>query len=173
MKKFGDLPIVKDYKHKEKTKILKYIELMYSKGSDLVKIENMDERRKVACTKAGLNPIDHTDLLLLTKDSLEATLVFNYLSYFQNSNKFHNLMASQQLLWRLHAIMMSSDDSNLETAIKLSKESESLCNRIDNLMSEIYGAKEVVEAVATEIRKIIIEKTPEQRVREEVGEAQD
>jgi len=170
MKKFSDFPVVKEYQHKEKPKILKYIELMYSKGSDLVKVEDMDERKKLACIKAGIKPDDHQDLVNLTKESAESNLVFIYLSYFQNNNKFHNLIASQQLLWRIHKIMMTADDSNIDQAIKLGKESDSLCNRIDQLMSEIYGAQEVKEVAATEVRKIVLTKTPEQRIKEELEE---
>lgn len=172
MKKFTDFPVVKEYDSKDKKAVLKYIELLYSKGSLLIKIENLDERKKVASEKAGLNAGDHQDLILLKKDSKEANLVFVYLSHYQNNNKFHSLIASQQLLWRMHRIMMEDNDSNMEQALKWSKESEGLSSRIDNLMSEIYGTSDVMEIASTEIRKVISLPRHEEMVRKAVGDAE-
>lgn len=171
MKKFSDFPVVKEYKHPEKTRILKYIELMFNKSSDLIKIENFDERIKAACSKAGIKPEDHQNLITLKKDSQEANLVFIYLSHHQNNNKFHNLIADQVLLWRMQRIMMESDKSEIDQSLKWSKEVEALSNRIDTRMSEIYGAPAVMEVASTEIRKVIALPRVEARLREELGES--
>lgn len=171
MKKFSDFPVVKEFQHKDKAKVLKYIELMFNKSSNLIKIENMDERIRVACGKAGIKPEDHVNLISLKKDSQEAHLVFVYLSHYQNNNKFHNLLAAQLLLWRMQRMMMETDASDMEQALKWSKESEGLSNRIDNMMSELYGAPTVVEMATTETRKVIALPRPEDRIRQELESA--
>lgn len=163
MKKFSELPFVNEFQSKDKKNILKYVEAMYDKDSKLNHIENLDERKQEACRVSGLNFEDHPDLINLTKDSPEATLVFMFLSYFQNNNKYHNLQANIQLFWRMQKEMMEAGD-DMEKAVKWSKETEQLLNRIDRQMSEIYGSNDVVNIANHEIRKEIFMRTPESRI---------
>ncbi len=163
MNKFSELPVVREYSHKDKSKLIKYIEIMYSKTSELNKIDNLTDRKKEACKRSGLMYDEAADYITLKKDSPVANLVFQYLSYFCHSNKFHNLVANQQLFWRMQTIMMTNDE-DLDQSIKMSKESEALLSRIQRQLSELYGANELVELAEMEIRKEVVMRSPESRV---------
>lgn len=166
MKKFNEFPAVQEYTHKDKKAVVKYIELLYSKDSDLLKIENLDDRKQKACDKAGLKAEDHPNLINLVKDTNESHLVFLYLSYHQHNSKFHNLIAQEQLLWRINRMIMEADDKSMDQALRLAKESESVIERVDKLRSEIYGTKEEVRVIAeAEMRKVIEMPTLEQRLK--------
>ena len=164
MNKFSELPIVQEYQHKDKSKLIKYIEILYSKSSELNKIDNLNDRKREACKRSGLVYDEGADYITLKKDSKMAHLVYCYLSYFCQSNKFHNLIANQQLFWRMQNIMMA-DDQDLDEAIKMSEKSEQLLSRIHRQLSEIFGSSDIIEIAEMEVRKEFTMRSPEDRVK--------
>jgi len=166
MNKFSDLQVVREYQHKDKSKLIKYIEILYSKTSELNKIDNLTERKKEACKRSGIAYDEDADYITLKKDSTISHLIYCYLSYFCHSNKHHSLMANQQLFWRMQRVIMEFiDGGNLDEAIKMSEKSEALLSRIQRQLSELYGSSDLIEMAETEMRKGIIMRSPEERVR--------
>lgn len=164
MNKFSELPVVREYQHKDKSKLIKYIEILYSKTSELNKVDDLSDRKKEACKRSGLTYDEEADYITLKKDSPVAHLIYCYLSYFCHSNKFHNLVANQQLFWRMQNIMMTNDE-DLDQALKMSKESEALLSRIQRQLSELYGSNDMIELAEMEIRKEVVMRSPEDRVK--------
>lgn len=167
MKKFKDYPLVKEYLSKDKTertKVVRYIEAMYEKGSVLNQINDLQERKLKACEIAGLNPEDHGPLLEM-KDPETNLLIFHFLSYYQYNNKFNLLMAKQQLLWQSMKTMMEATETDkMKEAMNLSDDCDKLEARVEALYSEIYGDKQTTETAQMEIRKEVQMKTPEMRI---------
>lgn len=166
MKKFSDLPVVQEYKSKDKAALLKFIVAMYSKESDLNKIDDLTDRKKEACRRSGLTYFPEADYITLKKDSDVSHLIYCYLSYFIHNNKHHNLMANQQLFWRMQRSMMEhTEEGDLDEAIKMSEKSEQLLSRIQRQLSEIYGSIDAIDMAEMEIRREFSIKSPEERVK--------
>lgn len=162
---FKDWDICKNFSHKDKGKILSTIDLLFNKKSELNKIQNFDERKKQACIQAGLKSID-----LLEEEKVK-DLIFNYLSYYQNSNEFQLLINDQQLFWNLQREMMRpfpTENDEIEDAsdykLKISKQSAELLARIKVRFAELYNTEQIgpetVELIETKIRVL----RPEDRV---------
>ena len=170
---FKDSEICKAFTHQDKAKIIEYIEILYNQKSVLNTIENLGDRKIEACLKVGLNPEDPDviDNIMNFKDEEISSLIFHYLSFYQNNNRFHKLCSDQQLFWNMQRLMYmvldnDLDDQHVESKMKLraniSKESDELMSRIDRLYSEIYGTNDVIQMAELNIRKLL---TPEQRLR--------
>lgn len=171
-KKFSDFEIVKKYTHKDKGKVVSYICEFYSQHSELNKIQDLQERKEAACAMVKLNPKDpYIEEILAMKQEQVNELVFHYLSFYQNSNRFNKLISDQQLLFNMLSILRKPidetlDEDELEKKMKsranISQLADGLISSCDRLMSEIYGEKEVVEVADTMIRRMI---SPEERVK--------
>ena len=106
MKKFSDTDIAKAFQHREKNKVLAYIELMYGQKSELNKIQDLKERKKTAMSIAKLNPEDEAmqDVMEMKNDTVN-DLIFYYRGMFQNSNQYDLLSSKQQLFWDVRKII--------------------------------------------------------------------
>jgi hypothetical protein len=172
MAEFKDMEVCLSYKGKDKLKVIKYIELLYSKESPLNNIQNLGDRKVEACKQAKLNPHDtYVKEIMDLKNKDVFGLIFCYLSTFNNDNEFHLLMTDQQLLWSIQKILMTpvetEDEDELMDKYKkraeLSKTSDELSKRITRRLSEIYTQEDVREEATNFIRQM---KTPEQRIKE-------
>lgn len=167
-KRFQDMQVCKDFKHKNKDKILLYIELLYNKKSKLNNIEDLWQRKLEACKQAGLASDDMKDIMEM-KDLIVNDLIFHYQSYFQNSNKHQKLLSDQQLFWNMQKILNSSipegDEDDTEKKMsarnKISENCDQLLSRIDRLLSEIYS-QDMIETAEITIRQLM---TPEMRLK--------
>jgi hypothetical protein len=171
MVKFSDFDVCKKFTHKDKAKILKYVELMYSKDSALNNIQNLKDRKTEACTQAKLNPKEKEMVEIMGMQNLIVNdLIFVYLSQFQSSNSYHQLCTDQQLYWSIQQLLMKplevDDEEELtaryEKRAKLSETSDSLIKRINRLYSEIYAIEEVREMAVSHVRQML---RPEERIR--------
>ncbi len=153
-------------KHSEDDSQLRYIELMYSEDSELNKIENLEERKQLACKKAGLDPTN-----LFVKTMMEMTnpksnvRIVNYLNK-NNSNAYVKLMSDQQLFYNMQRILMDPEKVDLDLWMKISERSEELMERIRVFTKQIYKHNEVIQVAEKQIRMI----TLEQRLREKKEE---
>lgn len=171
MVKFSDLDVCKRFAHKDKNKIIAYIENLYTKASELNNIQNLSERKRAACEKAKLNPRDTEVLSIMDLQHEDVNkLIFAFLSTFQNSNSYHKLCSDQQLFWDIQKILMSpagvDDEDQLMNKYKkrgeLSKTADELLVRINRLYSEIFAEEETQELAHVIVRQMM---RPEERVR--------
>lgn len=154
-------------------KTLKYISLLYSKDSELNKISSLDERKKEACKKAGLDYAKSQDIINL-KDKKINREIFDFLSS-ENPNEYVMLISDQQLFWEMQHIKMEPldrgtgsnllDDESILKSINLkntvSAKSEELLERINRTYEKIYNHKDEIEMAKQQLRLM----RPEERVK--------
>jgi hypothetical protein len=154
-------------------KTLKYISLLYSKDSELNKISSLDERKKEACKKAGLDYAKSQDIINL-KDKKINREIFDFLSS-ENPNEYVMLISDQQLFWEMQHIKMEPldrgtgsnllDDESILKSINLkntvSAKSEELLERINRTYEKIYNHKDEIEMAKQHLRLM----RPEERVK--------
>lgn len=150
-------------------KTLKYIQHLYSKDSDLNKIASLDERKKEACKRAGLDWQKSQDIVNL-KDKKINREIFDFLSS-ENPNEYVMLVSDQQLFWEMQHIKMESldtekaDEESILKAINLkntiSAKSEELLERINRTFEKIYNYKDEIEMAKQQLRIM----RPEERVK--------
>jgi len=150
-------------------KTLKYIQHLYSKDSDLNKIASLDERKKEACKRAGLDWEKSQDIVNL-KDKKINKEIFDFLSA-ENPNEYVMLVSDQQLFWEMQHIKMESldtekaDEESILKAINLkntiSAKSEELLDRINRTFEKIYNYKDEIEMAKQQLRIM----RPEERVK--------
>jgi hypothetical protein len=169
VKLFKDTDICKKFTHKDKSKIIHYIELVYSRNSELNNIDSVEDRRIEACRQAGLNP-DHVQDIIMQKNDQVNDLIFHYLGYFQNSNEMHQLMAEQQLFWDIQREMMKpveedKKEEQYDWKLKMMVKSSDLLNRIKSRKNELFNPKDIgedtVDIIETKIRIL----KPEERIK--------
>lgn len=138
IKSFKDSEICKKFSHKDKGKILIYIELLYSIKGELAKEADIQKRIQAACESSGLDPEEHSDIITLVNPDVR-NIVYYYLSYYQNSNRFHLLQSRQKLFWDIQQELMNPD-SKLDHIQKLalSEKCNKLLTDINSLISELY-----------------------------------
>lgn len=153
---------MKQAKNSEDDSLRRYVELMYSEGSELNKVENLEERKQLACKMAGLDPISPfvKSMMEMTNPKTNVQII-NYLNK-NNTNLYVKLMSDQQLFYNLQRIIMDSEKVDLDLWMKISEKSEDLVKRIEELKFKIYKQPEVMAIADKQIRMI----TPEQRLRE-------
>lgn len=163
MRTFRAHPAFQEYIHPHKEKILKYMELMYGIGSELNRIDNLQERKIAACNKAGLE-IPDMQTILDEKDEEFQALRHVYLSHYQFHNKFQSLMTFQQLLWNAHKESMTpGNDFEVAKLDKLVDFIDKLEGKCARLFSEIYGSNEIIDIAKEEIKKT---RSPEEKLKE-------
>lgn len=163
MVKFRESDIVKKYNHKDKSKILDYIETMYSKDSKIKRTDSLEDQKKDACSIVGWDFEKNEDLVNLKDDSFNH-LVFTYMSMTQ-PNKFVLLMSSLQLFWNQQKRMMMAYDGTDEDPDKelkyinlqntIAEKSHDLLDRVDGLLAEIYKEDESVELAKKQLRPMV------------------
>lgn len=151
-------------------KTLKYIQHLYSKDSDLNKIASLDERKKEACKRAGLDWEKSQDIVNL-KDKKINKEIFDFLSS-ENPNEYVMLVSDQQLFWEMQHIKMEpldiKEDIDPESTLKainlkntISAKSEELLERINRTFEKIYNYKDEIELAKQQLRIM----RPEERVK--------
>lgn len=172
MLRFSELEVCKQFRHKDKVKILVYIEKMFSKDSPLNSMQNLSDRKREACKLAKLNDRDPEVLEIMDLQNKEVNeLIFIYLAEFQHSNKYLKLCSDQHLFWSIQKIIMSpigtDDEDKIMSKYKsrgdLSKTSDDLLIRINRYFAEIFSNEETQEMAETIIVGQMLR--PEQRVR--------
>lgn len=165
---FKDLEIVKNYQNKDKTKLIEFIQLMYSQKSELNKINNLDDRREAACKKVKIDYNNPYFKSIIEGDDQEFNdLVFHF-HVTQSSLKYHSLCTDLQLFWRIQKVINDpiDEDKDIETVLKkrseLSDLSQQLRIRVDALKSEIFATNDIIEHAERKIREML---TPEKRLK--------
>ncbi len=140
MKDFSTYDIYKQFTHSQKKKVLEYLELMYSISSPFQKIDSPEEKRSQVLSRLHLQPED-----MMETDALKE-LAFHYISFFQQNNKFQNLLMFRKMFLDFQKLGMN-DIKNKEGE-DLTKEltakgkiidlCESLEEKIDLLMKALY-----------------------------------
>lgn len=156
---FKSSELVKQFAHKDKDKIIQYVELMYSEKSELNQINDLTQRKRKAIEESGITDHDLIESLVnLSNDDLNL-IIFEYLTR-QNSNKYTQLCADQQLLWEMQQEILKpiegdSKDERLkavEYKDKVSIRSTDLLRRINQVYSEIYRNDEEIAVAVRTIR---------------------
>lgn len=168
MRSFRDHPAFQAFDHKHKDKILLYIELMYAVGSDLNKIDNLEERKRTAASRSGLVVAisgDALQTIFAEEDDSFNALRHAFLSSYQFHNKYQNLITYQQMLWNVqHAALNEADEDKkfqvMDKQIDLLEKLEGLVAR---LFSEIYGDGKTIEIAKDNIRQAM---APEERLKQ-------
>lgn len=169
MRSFSSHPAYQSYDHPHKEKILLYLELMYAVGSELNKIDNLEERKLTAAKRADLDG-EVMQTIFSEEDKDFQELRHKYLSEFQFHNKYQNLITYQQMLWNVQRAamnnMVTSDDDAVRKFVDsrdkttdLMEKLEGLCAR---LFSEIYGDGKTIEIAKENIRQAM---SPEERMK--------
>ncbi len=148
--------------------IEQYIQLIYSQDSPLNKVQDLEERKKLACEKAKL-PYDDpkTKEIIHLKNPNVNEAIFSHLR-LSNPNKFILLIANQHLFWeqmqKLMEPIKADEDMLKETNLKntISKNAEELLERIDKLSLDVFKDVETVTMGTTKVRMM----TPELRLKE-------
>jgi hypothetical protein len=167
--KFSDFDVCKAFKHKDKALLLKYIELVYSKESQLNSIQNLNERKVEACVKAGLDPADAQMIAIMDmKDPEMNNLIFHFQSYFQSSIDHQQYMTDLQTFLDLQKVLMtpiSFTDEDVEAKYKkrdsLLAISDNLRQRINRLRAELYSV-DTKDMADLKVRQLL---SPEQRIK--------
>lgn len=155
---------------KDKSKIDKYIQSMYSRESKLNQTTDLQERQIQACSIAGLT-ITNLDVQEMINLKNEGTneLIFNFLSK-ENPNEYIMLISDQHLFLEIQRKKMlplkdSIDDDemlkNLNLKTAMSAKSEEILERINRMLKVIYKTENEIN-LASNIIKL---KSPEQRIK--------
>lgn len=170
MRSFKDHPAFQAFEHSHKEKILMYIEMMYAVGSDLNKIDNLEERKRTAASRSGLVVAisgDALQTIFNEEDDAFNALRHSFLSDFQFHNKYQNLMTYQQMKWNVHKSLslrydkVDEDDlKKWDKSIDLLEKLEGLCAR---LFSEIYGDGKTIDIAKEQMRAAM---GPEERLKQ-------
>lgn len=172
MLKFSEFDVCRNYVHKDKAKIIAYIEALYNKESALNNIQNLQDRKIAACQQVKLNPKDEYVISMMAmKEPVVNDLIFVYLSQFQNSNAFHQLCSDQQLFWSIQQVINKPMDTQDEDEViekyakraKLSETADEISKRINRLYSEIYSQEDSREKAVAHITQML---RPEERIRQ-------
>ena len=159
-------------KGKDKSKIDKYIRLLYGKDSELNHILELNERKKTACLKAGLDPKEPASQAIMDlKNDKVNDQIFEFMR--QNNPLEHiQLISDTQLFFEILKRKMQPLDDDLDDDVMLkninlkttmSQKSEELLDRIKRLHKEIYQTSAEIEMAEGKIRKMI---SPEARVKQ-------
>lgn len=180
MVKFSDFKECREFRHPDKAKIIKYIELLYHKDSELNGIQNLMDRKMEACKNAKLNPsAEDIQNIMDMRDESVNFLIFLYLSQFQSSNEFHQLCMDQQLLWNIQQLLAmpvtSVDEDEImkkyEKRTDLSKKATELITKINKGISEIYTSDDKTQDVMiSHVRQMM---RPEERIRKREEESEN
>lgn len=166
-KNFADSEVYKAFEHKQKAKILLYIENMYTKESKLNKIADPEERKRSAMTVAKLDPEDGEIKMIMEMKNLQVNeLIFHFLSYYQYSTRFMKLMADEQLLINMFKQLMKpvadaeagneeSMNQILISRSKLSLTATDLMSSVERQKSDIYGTDDAKQNADMHIKKVL------------------
>lgn len=163
MKTFKSHSAFQAYNHPQKDKILKYLEAMYAVGSELNKIDNLNDRMHEAAKRSGLKIEDMT-LIFEEKDEAFKNLRHSFLSEFQFHEKYANLQTFLIMMWNLRRESATIDKGekmliDMDRTVDLLEKLEQKTSR---LFVEIYGTNEIIDVAKENIRT---SQTVEQRLK--------
>lgn len=150
MIKFLSSKVVQNFSHKDKTQILKYIPLIYGADSNLNKIEDLIERKKIAAEQCGIDVPENTEEL--------RKVIIEFLR-MQHHNKFSLLISKEELLIECLDVMRepllsSKDDDKRLKNVKLKGDVNELCGKLvtetERLRVDVF-----TEEHAEESKKVI------------------
>lgn len=163
--KFKDFEICKRFAHKDKAKIIRYVQECYSKNSELNKIDNLEARRIEACKLVGLDPEQNRDIIDQTNKQVNE-LIYEYLTRFQNSNEYQQWVSDQQLFWDIQKDLMKpvegeDREKQYDFKLKMSEKCAALLTRIKSRFNEMYTVEDVgkdtVELIESNVRMLRVE----------------
>jgi len=127
-----------------------YISLVYSRTSDLIKIEDLAERKKIAASKCGIEVPENTpemrkEIIAFLRD--------------QHHYKFTLLMTKEELLTEsldvmLEPLIQTKDDDKRLKNIKLKGDVNDLCSKLVNEI-DVLRLTIFTEEYAEESKKVI------------------
>jgi hypothetical protein len=173
-KSFKDFDVWKNFKRKDKTNWLKFIEGVYSVDSELNSIDDFAVRVNTAIIHAGLDPKTKEVQSVINREDQEIEeLIFHYLSYYQNSNAFQQLINDQVQFWNIQRILAKpvqlEDDQDEDKLVakykkrgELSELSDAIRKRINVLKAEIFKSEKTQEIAGAFIRQVL---RPEERIK--------
>lgn len=162
-------------------KLMKYIELVYSKESPLNKHQSIMDRKLHAIEEVGWNSSDkEVDDIVRLKNKEVNKKIFDYLKE-SSSNKFALLISNQEFFWELQQRLMKPlassynsgdkssdvevDDESMLKSINLkntiSEKSDALLERIEKQYREVFLEKDEIDMAAKEIKM----SKPEDRIK--------
>lgn len=153
----------------KKDEVTKYIEVLYSEKSTLNEIQDLAERKKEAAKKAGMDPESKSVIEIMNlKNKAVNQQIFDYLIKTQ-SNNYIALISDQQLFWEIQFDKMAPSEAtdakdrlkDMKIKTAMSKEVNSLLDRINYLYREVFRYDDEIEMGA----KVIRMRTPEQRIK--------
>jgi len=161
---FAATDIARQFKHPDREAILKYVELLCNKSSELNTIENLEERKKAALTKSKWMGTEDKKVLEQVNE-----LIFHYLSYFQGYNDFALLLSREELYSQMlqamrEPLVNTADEDKYLKNIKIKGDINNLLGQllidIKSQRVSIYGVHE--EIAVSRIKKVL---TPESRLK--------
>lgn len=150
-------------KGKDKSKIENYIQLVYSKETELIGILDLNDRKLKACSLVGLDPeqpaskeimaLANEDIRLKVFDYLKSSSPLNYIQYISDVQLFWEIQAR-----KMRPLADTPDDElalkNLNLKTTMSAKSEELLDRINKLAKEIFQGTEEMKMAEDKIRKL-------------------
>lgn len=172
VKSFKESPICQKFKHKNKDKIMAFLDLMFSQKSELNHIQNFGERIAEACGRAKLSQDDQDvqDIIQMKNEEVN-DLIFAY-RISQNTNQYNQLLSEQILLWNIQKILSKplDDAKDVEKEIKsrssMSEDADRLIERIERRYDVIWNFNEVKGMATGRVVSII---SLEQRLKEKAS----
>lgn len=157
------MPVFMLDKGKDKSKIEKYIHLVYSRESELIAILDFNDRKIKACNMVGLDPEQATSRAIMDlSNETVRDQIFEYLKTTSPLN-YIQYISDVQLFWEIQARKMrpladTTDDElalkNLNLKTTMSAKSEELLDRINKLAKEIFQGSEEMKMAEDKIRKL-------------------
>jgi hypothetical protein len=145
--------------------VTRYIELLYSEKSELNEIQNLEERKKEAARLAGMNVEAKSTIQIMTlQNRIVNRQIFDYLTATQR-NIYISLISDQQLFWEIEFDKMTPTDkqdrksrmADIKAKAAMSKESDSLLNRINYKFREIFRHDDEIKMAGDMVRMMTVE----------------
>jgi hypothetical protein len=145
--------------------VTRYIELLYSEKSELNEIQNLEERKKEAARLAGMNVEAKSTIQIMTLQNRTVNRqIFDYLTATQR-NIYISLISDQQLFWEIEFDKMTPTDkqdrksrmADIKAKATMSKESDSLLNRINYKFREIFRHDDEIKMAGDMVRMMTVE----------------
>lgn len=158
-KSIPDMQVINSWwssNRQDKDKVIRYIVLLYDKGSPLVRrFSNLDTRKREAATLAGFNPEDPALKSYKEFQDQEFTdMVVEFLIY-QNNYTWTMLVSNEQTFYEFQKTLLQEssmirNDKDKISAIasksKLMEESDKIVERINSYYSQVFVEDKVIES---------------------------
>jgi hypothetical protein len=120
-------------------------------------MQNLEDRKRQAAKKAGLNPDDEkTQEIMLLRNKSVNQQIFDYLARTQ-SNLYISLVSDQQLYWEIQFDKMAASERTIKEKIALSKEAKIILDRIEYAFREIFQYDTEITMAKGIVRKLTVE----------------